>query len=125
MGSISTTPSTQAHLPPWDDLIVEIKDYVFHYNINNPTAWRRAREVLIDTIGCAILAVSTSSECKSLVGPYVPGTTTANGFKLPGTSFVLDPVKGAWDMGSMIRWLDFNDCMGGVDWGHISGKSLD
>lgn len=109
-------------LPPWDQLIIDIKNYVFHYKITNPTAWRRSREVLLDTMGCAVLAANTSSECKTLLGPFIPGTEVSYGFRLPGTSFVLDPVKGAWDMGTMIRWLDFNDCIGGVDWGHPSGK---
>ncbi|CZT10023.1 related to 2-methylcitrate dehydratase (PrpD) [Rhynchosporium agropyri] len=118
MTTIGKTRSN--NLPDWDQLIVVIKDYVFHYEIENATAWKRSREILLDTIGVAILAVKTSAECKALLGPFVPGVQCPNGFRLPGTSFVLDPVKGAWDMGTMIRWLDFNDCIGGVDWGHPS-----
>jgi hypothetical protein len=114
---------TRDGLPPWDQLLIDIKDYVFHYRITNSVAWNRSRDVLLDTIGCAVLAVKTSSECKTLLGPFIPDTQVRNGFRLPGTSFVLDPVKGAWDMGTMIRWLDFNDCIGGVDWGHPSGMS--
>lgn len=109
--------------PLWDQLIIDIKIYVFHYRITNSVAWKRSREVLLDTIGCAVLAANTSSECKTLLGPFIPGIEVSHGFRLPGTSFVLDPVKEAWDMVTMIRWLDFNDCIGGVDWGHPSGKS--
>lgn len=110
-------------LPSWDKVIVDIKDYVFQYKVTSDKAWSRARECLLDSVGCAILAVNTSNECKALVGPFVPGTKVSDGFRLPGTEFVLDPVKGAFDLGAMIRWQDFNDGLSGLDWGHPSGKS--
>ncbi|KAF3762836.1 2-methylcitrate dehydratase PrpD [Cryphonectria parasitica EP155] len=112
--------SSKHDTPSWDQVIVDVKDYVFNYQVTRPEILEKAREVILDSIGCAILAVNTSEECRSLLGPYVPGTSVANGCRLPGTSIVQDPVKGAWDLASLIRWLDYNDCIGGVDWGHIS-----
>ncbi|CZT10626.1 hypothetical protein WAI453_003040 [Rhynchosporium graminicola] len=108
--------------PPSDQVIVDIKDYVYHYQVtkSKTKTWARARECLLDSIGCAILAISTSEECRALVGPFVRDTTVQHGFCLPGTQFILDPVKGAFDFGAMIRWQDFNDGLSGLDWGHPS-----
>ena len=110
----------------WDQVLVDIKDYVFHYEIQSPKAWLSCRTALLDSLGCAIESVSKSAECRRMLGPVVAGTVTPDGFRVPGTSHQLDPLKGAFDFGTAIRYMDHNDTMGGADWGHPSGKrSLD
>lgn len=108
----------------WDQVLVDIKDYVFHYKIESANAWRTSRTALLDSLACAIESICTSAECRNLLGPIVPGTVTPDGFRLPGTSYQLDPAKGAFDLGTAIRYLDHNDALGGADWGHPSGKSM-
>ncbi|KAH6715841.1 putative 2-methylcitrate dehydratase [Leptodontidium sp. MPI-SDFR-AT-0119] len=105
---------------PYDQIIVDIKDYVFHYQIESPNAWVSAQTTILDALGCAIEGIATSSGCRSLLGPVIPETITPDGFRLPGSSYQLDPVKGAFDMATMIRYLDRNDALGGKDWGHPS-----
>ena len=120
-----TTTASQAikpALPPYDQVIVDIKDYVFHYKIESQKAWSYARTAILDALGCAIESVSKSADCRSFLGPVVPGTNVPDGFRLPGTSYQLDPLKGAFDFGTMIRYLDHNDALAGADWGHPSGK---
>ena len=73
----------------------------------------------MDTIGCGILALSFE-DCKKLLGPYVKGTVVPNGVRVPGTDYILDPIKGAWDIGAIVRWLDFNDTWLAAEWGHPS-----
>nr|QTE75987.1 ZopL5 [Diffractella curvata]BBU42021.1 putative 2-methylcitrate dehydratase [Diffractella curvata] len=110
-------------LPPFDSVIVGIAAYVYHYPVSptsHPKAWQYARIALMDAMGCAIEAISKSEDCRAMFGPVVPGTVTPNGFKLPGTSHQLDPLKGAFDMGTAIRFLDHNDAIAGADWGHPS-----
>ena len=109
-------------LPAYDQIIVDIKDYVFHYPVQSSKAWQNARIALLDAIGCAVETVFKSADCKRMFGPIVPGMTTPNGFRLPGTSYILDPLKGSFDMGTAIRYLDHNDALAGADWGHPSGK---
>src|SRR5699024_7136440 len=82
-------------------------------------AYSTAHYVLIDSIGCGILALDYP-ECTKLLGPVVPGTYVPNGTRVPGTSHVLDPVHGAFNIGSMIRWLDYNDTWLAAEWGHPS-----
>lgn len=108
----------------YDKVMVDIKDYVFHYKIESPKAWAFARTSLLDSFGCAIESISKSSECRRMLGPVIPGTTVLDGFRLPGTSYQLDPMKGAFDFGTTIRYMDHNDTMGGADWGHPSGEML-
>ncbi|GFF12319.1 phospholipase D Active site motif protein [Aspergillus terreus] len=98
----------------------DIVNYIFHYQIDDQNAYRSARGALLDAIGCAIETASKSKECESLLGPVIPGTTVPNGFKVPGTTHQLDPVKGAFDLGVLIRYLDHNDALGGAEWGHPS-----
>ncbi|KAH1654176.1 hypothetical protein KXX16_002592 [Aspergillus fumigatus] len=105
---------------PYDKPIVDITQYVFHYQIDDQKAWSAARVALLDAMGCAIETLSTSEECQKLLGPTVPGTEVPNGFRLPGTNLSLDPVKGAFDMGTLIRYLDHNDALSGAEWGHPS-----
>ncbi|GFF28185.1 2-methylcitrate dehydratase [Aspergillus lentulus] len=105
---------------PYDKPIVDITQYVFHYRIDDEKAWSAARVALLDAMGCAIETISTSEECQKLLGPTVPGPEAPDGFRLPGTNLSLDPVKGAFDMGTLIRYLDHNDALGGAEWGHPS-----
>ena len=105
--------------PQPDDVLVKIADYVIDKNIESSEAYNTARYCLIDTLGCGLLAL-TFPDCKNLLGPYVEGTSVPNGVRVPGTKYVLDPVKGAWDIGAIIRWLDFNDTWLAAEWGHPS-----
>ncbi|KAE9965641.1 hypothetical protein BLS_007494 [Venturia inaequalis] len=105
----------------YDKLIVDIADYIHTPLLISEKTWINARSALLDSIGCAIETLHQSSECRQLIGPVVPGTRVPNGFRLPGTNFELDPVKGAFDMGSLIRYLDRNDAYPGKEWGHPSG----
>lgn len=108
---------------PYDKPIIDIVHYVFHYKVQDENAWSAARVALLDAMGCAIETASKSkSDCRNLLGSPVPGTIVPDGFRLPGTGFQLDPVKGAFDMGVLIRYLDHNDALGGAEWGHPSGK---
>ena len=105
--------------PQPDDVLVKIADYVLDKNIESSEAYNTARYCLMDTLGCGLLAL-TFPDCKNLLGPYVEGTSVPYGVRVPGTKYVLDPVKGAWDIGAIIRWLDFNDTWLAAEWGHPS-----
>lgn len=107
---------------PYDGVIIEIVDYAYDYDIQSLTAWVRAKATLLDALGAAFESLHTSTECAQLVGPTFPGTAaTPGGFRLPGTNYHLDILKGAFDLGSMIRYLDHNDAFPGAEWGHPSG----
>jgi len=103
----------------WDQVLVDIVDYVRDFQPVSDLAWRSARLVLIDSLGCALEALEHPA-CTKLLGPVVPGATLANGARVPGTGFQLDPVKAAFDIGAAIRWLDFNDTWLAAEWGHPS-----
>ncbi|MES2741068.1 MAG: bifunctional 2-methylcitrate dehydratase/aconitate hydratase [Pseudomonadota bacterium] len=103
----------------FDKEIVDIVDYVMHYQIDSSAAYETARNCLIDTLGCGLEALEYPA-CKKLMGPIVPGTVVPNGAKVPGTQFQLDPVQAAFNIGAMIRWLDFNDTWLAAEWGHPS-----
>ena len=105
--------------PDPDEVLVKITDYVINKEIDSNEAISTARYCLMDTLGCGLLAL-TFSDCKDLLGPYVENTSVPNGVRVPGTNHVLDPVKGAWDIGAIIRWLDFNDTWLAAEWGHPS-----
>lgn len=105
--------------PAPDQELVDIADYVLDYQINSDLAYETARYCLMDALGCAMLALNFP-ECTKLLGPIVPGTTVLNGARVPGTDLVLDPVTAAFDLGSMIRWLDYNDTWLAAEWGHPS-----
>ena len=105
--------------PNPDDVLVKIADYVLSKNIESSEAYNTARNCLMDTLGCGLLAL-TFPDCKNLLGPYIEGTEVPGGVRVPGTKHVLDPVKGAWDIGAIIRWLDFNDTWLAAEWGHPS-----
>ncbi len=102
-----------------DQVLVDIAQYVCGYEIKSAEAYDTARLCLMDTLGCGLLALRFR-ECTKLLGPLVPGGTVRNGARVPGTSHELDPVKAAWDIGAMNRWLDFNDTWLAAEWGHPS-----
>ncbi|KAE8355286.1 hypothetical protein BDV28DRAFT_155509 [Aspergillus coremiiformis] len=97
-----------------------LTNYLYNYKINTPSAYTAARTALLDALGCAVETATKSTDVRGLLGPCVPGTIVPNGFRLPGTRYQMDPVKGAFDMGVLIRYLDHNDALGGVEWGHPS-----
>ncbi len=105
--------------PDWDSVLVAIVDYVHDFRPASALAWRSARLVLIDALGCAFEALDYAA-CTKLLGPVVPGATLANGARVPGTSYQLDPIKAAFDIGATIRWLDYNDTWLAAEWGHPS-----
>jgi 2-methylcitrate dehydratase len=105
--------------PEPDQVIVDIAKYVNEYEINSDEALDTARYCLMDTLGCGLEALSYSA-CTKLLGPIVPGTTVPNGAKVPGTIYQLDPINAAFNIGAMIRWLDFNDTWLAAEWGHPS-----
>ena len=105
--------------PPYDQVLVDIADYVCSYTIESELAYTTARNCLIDTLGCGLEALEYPA-CTKLLGPVVPGTIVPNGAKVPGTAFQLDPVQAAFNIGAMIRWLDFNDTWLAAEWGHPS-----
>jgi 2-methylcitrate dehydratase len=108
-----------AKRPDWDKVLVDIVDYVQNYEIKSELAYETARNCLIDTLGCGLEALEYPA-CTKLLGPIVPGTVVPNGAKVPGTQFQLDPVQAAFNIGAMIRWLDFNDTWLAAEWGHPS-----
>jgi 2-methylcitrate dehydratase len=112
-----------AHIPNVrpgpDQVLVDIVDYVTNYEIASGLAYETARNCLIDTLGCGLEALEYPA-CKKLLGPVVPGTIVPNGAKVPGTQFQMDPVQAAFNIGAMIRWLDFNDTWLAAEWGHPS-----
>ncbi|MEM5434213.1 bifunctional 2-methylcitrate dehydratase/aconitate hydratase [Paraburkholderia diazotrophica] len=105
--------------PKPDTVLVDIVDYVLNEKLESDLALETARNCLIDTLGCGLEALSYPA-CTKLMGPLVPGTIVPNGAKVPGTQFQLDPVQAAFDIGAMIRWLDFNDTWLAAEWGHPS-----
>ncbi len=105
--------------PKPDKVLVDIADYVSKFRITSKEAYETARYCLMDTLGCGLEALEYPA-CTKLLGPVVPGTVVPNGAKVPGTQFQLDPVHAAFNIGAMIRWLDFNDTWLAAEWGHPS-----
>lgn len=103
----------------FDKEIVDIVDYVEKYEIKSDLAYQTAWICLLDTIGCGLEALEYEA-CTKLLGPLAPGIVVENGVRVPGTNFELDPVQGAFNIGTMIRWLDFNDTWLAAEWGHPS-----
>ncbi|KAL5485369.1 PDH1 [Sanghuangporus weigelae] len=108
-----------AERPDPDKVLIDIADYIHNYTDYSPLAIETARLCLIDTIGCGLEGLRFE-HCRRLLGPVVEGTVVPNGTKVPGTNYQLDPVRGAFNIGTMIRWLDFNDCFLAAEWGHPS-----
>jgi len=113
------THADQNARPDYDVVLQKIADYVCDFNVTSQEAYDTARYCLLDTLGCGILALNYP-ECVKLLGPVVPGLELAQGARVPGTSFTLDPVQAAFNIGTMIRWLDFNDTWLAAEWGHPS-----
>ena len=105
--------------PGYDSVISEIANYVTNFEIESDLALDTARNCLIDTIGCGLLALKFPA-CTKMLGPVVEGTSVPFGVRVPGTNFKLDPIKGAFDIGCAIRWLDYNDTWLAAEWGHPS-----
>ncbi|KAH9832187.1 2-methylcitrate dehydratase [Rhodofomes roseus] len=105
--------------PEPDQVLQDIADYVHNYKIESDLVWETARLCLIDTIGCGLEALRFEA-CARLLGPVVEGTVVPNGTRVPGTNYQLDPIRGAFNIGTQIRWLDFNDCFLAAEWGHPS-----
>lgn len=107
---------------PYDDVITTIVDYTYDYEITSALSWARAKAALLDALGAAFESMTASTECAQLIGPYPPlPDKIPGGFKLPGTTYELDILKGAFDMGLTMRYLDHNDAFPGAEWGHPSG----
>jgi 2-methylcitrate dehydratase len=105
--------------PRPDQVLIDIVDYVSKTKIKSELAYETARNCLIDTLGCGLEALEYPA-CTKLLGPLVHGTVVPHGAKVPGTQFQLDPVQAAFNIGTMIRWLDFNDTWLAAEWGHPS-----
>src|SRR5947208_1531379 len=105
--------------PKPDKVLTLIADYATKFDIKSRPAYETARYCLMDTLGCGLEALEYPA-CTKLLGPIVPGTSIQNGARVPGTKFQLDPVQAAFNIGAMIRWLDFNDTWLAAEWGHPS-----
>jgi 2-methylcitrate dehydratase len=105
--------------PQPDEILTGIADYVAGYRIQSEEAYNTARLCLMDTLGCGLEALEYPA-CTKLLGPIVPGMVVANGARVPGTPYQLDPVTAAFNIGTLIRWLDFNDTWLAAEWGHPS-----
>ena len=113
--SSNISKSNQAY----DQEIIDIVDYVENYEVTSELAYQTAWNCFLDTLGCGFEALEYQA-CTKLLGPLVEGVSTVNGVKVPGTNYVLDPVQAAFNIGAMIRWLDFNDTWLAAEWGHPS-----
>jgi 2-methylcitrate dehydratase PrpD len=116
---MSTHSIPTKNRPPFDPLLAKIADYVCDFNITSGEAFNTARYCLMDTLSCGLLALKYPA-CTKLLGPIVPGTIVPNGARVPGTNYVLDPVTAAFNIGTLVRWLDFNDTWLAAEWGHPS-----
>ena len=105
--------------PAPDKVLTDIADYALSYEVSSELAYTTARYCLMDTLGCGLEALEYPA-CTRLLGPIVPGTVVPHGARVPGTSHQLDPVQAAFNIGAMIRWLDFNDTSLAAEWGHPS-----
>ncbi len=112
----ANSPNARAQFDP---VLIDIADYALRYKVRSAEAYNTARLCLMDTIGCGLEALSYPA-CTKLLGPVVPGAILSRGARVPGTSFELDPVTAAFNIGCMIRWLDFNDTWVAAEWGHPS-----
>ncbi|KAL5339740.1 MmgE/PrpD family-domain-containing protein [Aspergillus crustosus] len=115
----SAAPIPAAAQTGYDPEIKDLADYIHNYKVDSDLAYDTARLVFLDTLGCGLEALKFK-ECSKLLGPVVEGTVVPNGARVPGTPYQLDPVNGAFNIGAMIRWLDYNDCWLAAEWGHPS-----
>jgi 2-methylcitrate dehydratase len=105
--------------PPFDAALTAIAGYAKHYTVTSQAAYDTARYCLMDTLACGFQALQYPA-CRKLLGPVVPGAVMVGGARVPGTSYELDPVQAAFNIGAMVRWLDFNDTWLAAEWGHPS-----
>ncbi|MEQ5184544.1 bifunctional 2-methylcitrate dehydratase/aconitate hydratase [Providencia alcalifaciens] len=115
---MTTQTQTAPHVQ-FDKVMTDIVDYVIDFPITSTLAYDTAYYCLLDTLGCGMESLEYPA-CKKLLGPIVPGTHVPNGTKVPGTQFQLDPVQAAFNIGTLCRWLDFNDTWLAAEWGHPS-----
>ena len=113
-----STNFTKSDLP-FDQEIIDIVDYVMNYKVTSELAYTTAWNCFLDTIGCGLESLEYPA-CTKLLGPIAPGQRVPNGVRVPGLDFELDPVQGAFNIGTAIRWLDFNDTWLAAEWGHPS-----
>src|ERR1043165_162131 len=116
---MSTHDYKSAERPAPDKVLTDIADYALSYRIDSKAAYETAYYCLMDTLACGFQALQYPA-CTKLMGPVVPGATLPGGARVPGTSYELDPVQAAFNIGTMIRWLDFNDTWLAAEWGHPS-----
>lgn len=109
----------EAKRADFDDLLTNIAKYVVETKITSDLAYETAKYCFMDTIGCGLLALSFP-QCTKLLGPVVDGAEFSDGVRVPGTSYKLKPERGAFNIGAMVRWLDFNDTWLAAEWGHPS-----
>ncbi len=116
---MSTFDARSAKRADWDPALVAIADYVCDAEITSDLAFETAHYCLMDTLACGFQALDYPA-CTKLLGPVVPGATLAGGARVPGTSYELEPVMAAFNIGALNRWLDFNDTWLAAEWGHPS-----
>jgi 2-methylcitrate dehydratase len=116
---MSTHDYKSAERPAPDQVLTDIADYALSYRVDSKAAYETAYYCLMDTLACGFQALQYPA-CTKLMGPVVPGATLPGGARVPGTSYELDPVQSAFNIGTMIRWLDFNDTWLAAEWGHPS-----
>jgi 2-methylcitrate dehydratase len=105
--------------PQFDKELQTIADYISNHNIKSDLAYSTARYCLMDALGCGFLALQYP-KCTKLLGPIIPNTVVPNGARVPGTAYELDPILAAFNIGTLVRWLDFNDTWLAAEWGHPS-----
>src|SRR5687767_3750064 len=116
---MSTHDYKSAERPAPDKVLTDIADYALSYRLDSNSAYETAYYCLMDTVACGFQALQYPA-CTKLMGPVMPGATLPGGARVPGTSYELDPVQAAFNIGTMIRWLDFNDTWLAAEWGHPS-----
>ena len=116
---MSGQDSKSAERPAPDPLLVAIASYAREARIDSDLAYETARYCLMDTLACGLQALKYPA-CTRLLGPVVPGATLPGGARVPGLDFELEPVQAAFNIGAMVRWLDFNDTWLAAEWGHPS-----
>jgi 2-methylcitrate dehydratase len=116
---MSMTETHDSGRPEPDRVLTDIADYVMDTSVGSAEAYATSRLCLLDALGCAMAAM-VHPACTKLLGPIIPGTIVPSGSHVPGTPFQLDPVTAAFNLGTMLRWLDFNDAWLAAEWGHPS-----
>ncbi len=116
---MSPVVTRSAARPAPDEVLAAIADYALAPLAASDLALDTARYCLMDSLACAFQALEHPA-CTRLLGPLVPGATLPGGARVPGTAHELDPVQAAFNIGALVRWLDFNDTWLAAEWGHPS-----